>query len=144
VASFTIDIPSMVRKGPMLDLEITGREDLLRLVETDSGSIPKSVRAVAMVDTGASKSVFSKELQLPTKLGINPIGVSRISTPSSENVKCFEYSIMVDFQGHAQANINALEAPFRGQHIQFLIGRDLLEHGVLVYIGYKNQFTLSF
>jgi hypothetical protein len=31
-----------------------------------------------------------------------------------------------------------------GQPVQCLIGRDILQHGVLVYIGYANQFTLSF
>jgi hypothetical protein len=31
-----------------------------------------------------------------------------------------------------------------GQNIQCLIGRDILQHGVLIYIGYSNQFTLSF
>ena len=34
-------------------------------------------------------------------------------------------------------------APLDGQEINGLIGRDLLKHGILIYIGYKNQFTLS-
>ncbi len=38
----------------------------------------------------------------------------------------------------------AIEAPLRGQHIQSLVGRDVLAHGVFVYTGYINQFTLSF
>lgn len=38
----------------------------------------------------------------------------------------------------------AIEAPLTGQHIQCLIGRDTLSHAVLVYVGYMNQFTLSF
>ena len=38
----------------------------------------------------------------------------------------------------------AIEAPLGGQHIECLIGRDVLKHGVLTYIGYINQFTLSF
>jgi hypothetical protein len=37
-----------------------------------------------------------------------------------------------------------IEAPLQGQHIQCLIGRDVLAHGVLIYIGYANQFSLSF
>ncbi len=41
-------------------------------------------------------------------------------------------------------NAVAIEAPLAGQHIQCLIGRDILQHGVLIYVGYMNQFTLSF
>jgi hypothetical protein len=37
-----------------------------------------------------------------------------------------------------------IEAPLAGQHIQGLIGRDVLAQSVLVYIGYTNQFTVSF
>jgi hypothetical protein len=29
-------------------------------------------------------------------------------------------------------------------HIQSLVGRDVLSQAVLVYIGYTNQFTMSF
>lgn len=37
-----------------------------------------------------------------------------------------------------------IEAPLQGQHIQCLLGRDVLAHSVLVYIGYSNLFSLSF
>jgi hypothetical protein len=30
------------------------------------------------------------------------------------------------------------------QNIECLIGRDILENAVLTYIGYINQFTISF
>lgn len=36
------------------------------------------------------------------------------------------------------------EAPLKGQHIQCLVGRDVLQHGVFIYTGYDNSFTLSF
>ena len=36
-----------------------------------------------------------------------------------------------------------IAASLDGQEIAGLIGRDLLKHGILIYIGYKNQFTLS-
>jgi hypothetical protein len=48
------------------------------------------------------------------------------------------------FPNNVQVAATAIEAPLQGQHIQCLIGRDVLAHGVLVYIGYTNSFTLSF
>ena len=37
-----------------------------------------------------------------------------------------------------------IAAPLQGQHIQCLIGRDVLRHGVFIYTGYTETFTLSF
>jgi len=36
-----------------------------------------------------------------------------------------------------------ISAPIDGQDISGLIGRDVLKNGILIYIGYANQFTLS-
>jgi hypothetical protein len=41
-------------------------------------------------------------------------------------------------------SIIATEAPLQGQHIQCLIGRDVLKNAVLIYTGHDNSFTLSF
>ena len=48
------------------------------------------------------------------------------------------------FPHNVVAEVAAIEAPLEGQAIQCLIGRDVLSHGVFVYTGYINQFTLSF
>jgi len=37
-----------------------------------------------------------------------------------------------------------IAAPLQGQNILCLIGRDVLQHGVFIYTGYVNTFTLSF
>jgi len=36
-----------------------------------------------------------------------------------------------------------ISAPLEGQEISSLIGRDVLKNGILIYIGYMNQFTFS-
>ncbi len=40
--------------------------------------------------------------------------------------------------------ITVMEVPLEGQRIQGLIGRDVLAHGILIYSGYTNTFSLSF
>ena len=57
---------------------------------------------------------------------------------------CYEYAVRFIFPNNVMAEGTAIEAPLKGQHIQGLVGRDVLQHGVLVYIGYAGQFTLSF
>jgi len=37
----------------------------------------------------------------------------------------------------------AVETSLAGQSIQVLIGRDVLQQGVLVYVGYTGTFTFS-
>lgn len=95
-----------------------------------------------MIDTGASGSVIRQGLA--TQLGLNPIGLTYINTPSSTNVGCYEYAVRLIFPNNVVVETPVLEAPLQGQNIQCLIGRDVLAHGVLVYIGYGNLFSLSF
>jgi len=40
--------------------------------------------------------------------------------------------------------ITVIDVPLEGQVIQGLIGRDVLAHGILIYSGYTNTFSLSF
>ena len=81
---------------------------------------------------------------LASQLGLNPVGVVYINTPTSTNVPCYEYLVRFVLPSNVVAETTVLEAPLLGQHIQCLIGRDVLAHGVLVYIGYGNLFSLSF
>lgn len=59
-------------------------------------------------------------------------------------MSCDIYAVRFLLPSNVIAEISATEMPLDGQNIQGLIGRDLLKHGVLVSIGYENQFTLSF
>jgi len=95
-----------------------------------------------MIDTGASGTVLQEGV--PKQLGLQPVGVVSINTPSSTNVSSYEYLVRLVFPNNVVVETTAIEAPLQGQHIQCLIGRDTLAHGVLVYIGYANTFSLSF
>lgn len=98
--------------------------------------------AVGMIDTGATGSVIRQGL--PAQLGLKPIGVTYINTPSSMNVACYEYLVRFVFPNNVLFETTVLETPLQGQHIECLIGRDVLAHGVFVYIGYGNLFSPSF
>ncbi len=95
-----------------------------------------------MLDTGATGTVLQEGTA--RQLGLQPVGVTQINTPSSTNLNCYEYLVRLLFPNNVALEITAIEAPLIGQHIQCLIGRDVLAHGVLVYIGYINTFNLSF
>lgn len=95
-----------------------------------------------MIDTGATSSVANPKVIQAMK--INPIGVTKINTPSSVGVKCYQYKAAILFPNNVFVKTSELiEAPLQGQHIQCLIGRDILRHGVLIYNGYMRTITFS-
>ena len=95
-----------------------------------------------MIDTGASATVVQQGLA--AQLGLQPIGIAYINTPSSTNVRCYQYVVRFLFPANVIVESTVIEAPLQGQTIQCLIGRNVLAHGVLLYIGYVNTFSLSF
>jgi len=104
--------------------------------------VPAPIPVSMMVDTGASTTVI--QTGLAQQLGLQPVGTLSVNTPSSANVQCNTYAVRLLLPENLVAGVVAIEAPLVGQNIQGLIGRDLLQHGVLIYLGKENQFTLSF
>jgi hypothetical protein len=78
-------------------------------------------------------------------LGLNPVGVVPVHTPSATNVQCPVYAVrLIIPNGVTVDDIAVIEMPLEGQNIECLIGRDVLSQAVLVYVGYANMFTMSF
>lgn len=126
----------------MIELVVTPSVPYMKAM----GLTPPQVKAIkvsAMIDTGATGTVLSQGLA--ETLGIKPVGSTSINTPSSTNVMCHQYDVQIVFPNQVtMESIVIIEAPLQGQHIQCLIGRDVLQHGVLIYTGYDNSFTLTF
>jgi hypothetical protein len=140
--SFTSTVPNLQAVGPIVEIRIAPGASLTASQQASGVAPPAPLAALAMIDTGASGSVIQKGLA--GQLGLNPIGLTYINTPSSTNVACYEYAVRLIFPNNVFVEATVLEAPLQGQNIQCLIGRDVLALGVLVYIGYGNLFSLSF
>jgi len=142
MASFTHRIPNLQQVGPVIEVVLTPSVPFMQVMGI-SPSATKAVRILAMIDTGATGTVISKGLA--STLDINPVGTTLINTPSHTNVNCYQYDVQLVFPNNVNiATIVVTEASLQGQHIQCLIGRDILKYGVLIYNGYDNSFTLSF
>ena len=105
-------------------------------------AIPVPISIKALIDTGATNCVVRQDI--PNTLGLQPIDIIGINTPSTKNHKAYRYfmrmvipSTNITYEGLFTA------LPLDGQNISSLIGRDLLAFGMLIYIGNANQFTLS-
>lgn len=133
--SFTIQVPNLVQMGPVVELKIIQPSALKSVSET-----PVAIHA--MVDTGATGTVVKQEIV--EKLGLNPVGTVTVNTPSSTGVVCYQYPLRLQFPNNVMVETVVIGAPLKEQHIECLVGRDILGHGVFVYTGYINQFTSSF
>lgn len=133
----------MQQVGPVIEVTLMPSSIYMHQMNI-SPSVAKSVKVLAMIDTGATGTVVKEGI--PAQLGINPIGSTLMNTPSSMGVSCNQFDVQIVFP-NSNVNVPSIiitEAPLQGQHIQCLIGRDILQHGVLIYTGYDNSFTLSF
>lgn len=138
---FSAESPDLEVDGPIievtLDLVPSARQALV-----DAGSpVPASVKASALIDTGASGTAVKKDLLMP--LGLHPVGAMAVTTPTSQDISCPLYAVQLTMP-NGFLEITVIEAPLQGQNIQVLIGRDILKHGLLIYQGHSSQFTLSF
>lgn len=142
--SFTCDIANLVTAGPVVEVFIGPTKALVDAMRTRKMPAPSPSRVMAMIDTGASCTVISPSVA--GIMGLQPVDVARMSTPSTQQPMVANlYNVSIEFPNRVVASdVLAVEAPLVGQPIQCLIGRDILSQGVLVYIGYTNQFTLSF
>lgn len=140
--SFTTRVPNLQEVGPVVEVRLAVGSIIEEVLAQGDQSPPTPVQALAMIDTGATRTIVREDIV--RQLGLNPVGLTLISTPSSTNVQCCEYLMRLLFAHRVVVETVVIAAPLQGQHIQCLIGQDVLRHGVFIYTGYDNAFTLSF
>jgi len=140
--SFTTRVPDLQASGPVVEVRIAVGSALEAVLSKKGTKVPVPVPALAMIDTGATGTVLRPDLI--RRLGLKPVGVTFIHTPSSTNIRCLQYLTRLVFPSNVVVETVAIEAPLQGQHIECLVGRDVLRHGVFIYNGYMQDFTLSF
>jgi predicted aspartyl protease len=114
--------------------------------EIDPSAVPPAAVPVrAMIDTGAGGTVISAEVI--EALNLQPVGTVGIVTASTtaEPMQCERFCVDLHFPNDVTvADTVVIRAPLGRQNIQCLIGRDILNQCVLIYVGHLNQYTLGF
>ncbi|MEK6915564.1 MAG: hypothetical protein AABW89_03425 [Nanoarchaeota archaeon] len=140
--SVTINSPDLHKEGPVLEVHFLIPLELEKKYKEEGKEVPVPVIVKALIDTGASNCVVKKEI--PEQLKLEPTGIIKINTPSSKEHECYQYFMRMLIPAHGLTYQGPfIGAPLDGQEISGLVGRDLLKHSILIYIGYMNQFTLS-
>jgi len=137
--SFKVQVANIHKVGPVTEILISQSFQYLKA----TGNQQKFVKLLAMIDTGASGTVIREGIA--EELGIKPIGEVFMNTPSSVNHRCFQYDIQMLFPNNIGiSSCIVSEAPLKNQHIQCLIGRDILQQSIFIYSGLDNSFTICF
>ncbi|MBU0760927.1 MAG: hypothetical protein KJ600_05225 [Nanoarchaeota archaeon] len=128
--------------GPLVEVLFLISSELEERYRKEKKEIPEPVVVKALIDTGASMCLIQEDI--PKKLGLEPVGTTKICTPSSKDHACYQYFMRMAIPSHNLTYHGVfIASPLQGQEIDCLIGRDLLKDGILIYLGNANQFTLS-
>ena len=142
----TIPVPAQValtQRGPIVQVTVSIGHAIAQQILQQGGTLPPPVSGLALIDTGATSTCVddgaAQTLHLPA------IDVVTIASASHSSTEQNVYPISVEVVGLPIA-INApraIGAPLNSQGLLVLIGRDLLQHCVLVYNGITGSFSLS-
>jgi hypothetical protein len=142
VPAFTGTQPGLRQHGPLVSVSVSPVAAAQEAILSAGGTILPPIDLIMLVDTGASSSVIAPGFA--AQLGLQPVGVQQISTPSTTTpVSLPSYAARLTLPNGPFFETTVIEAPLGGQSINGLIGRDVLAECVLIYIGYTNQFTLA-
>jgi predicted aspartyl protease len=107
-----------------------------------SGLATPWVEVTALIDTGATVTLITSVLA--EQLALTATGSGKISTVTQESVECPLYRVRLLFSEATVHDLTVYAAPWQRELYQCIIGRDVLKHGVLVYNGLTNTFSLNF
>lgn len=140
--AYTAENTDLQKQGPILKIRIAVPFDVEEALLSGGVEIPQPVEVSALIDTGASHTVLRQGVG--AALGLRPVGTAPVLTAGHSVVHCEEYHLRLIFPNDAVHETTIVELPMEGQFIQCLIGRDVLAKAVLIYIGERNLFSLSF
>ena len=125
-------------KGPLISVEICYPVSLCRPGET-----PATITANMLIDTGARRTHISKSIS--TQLSLDKVSKVNIQFGSqSAVVDVFIADIKIPGTGLVWRDRLFPELPNPTQNYSGVLGRDILDLGVLQIDGVKKEITLTF
>lgn len=126
-----------------MQVSVSVGEQLAEPILQAGGTLPAPVSGLALIDTGATSTCVDQAAA--ERLGLPAIDVVNVASASQASTQQNVYPIRLEVVGLPIA-INApraIGAPLEAQGILVLLGRDVLQHCVLVYNGTVGSFSLA-
>jgi hypothetical protein len=135
--------PDMTIEGLILPILVAPSGVFIKNLREQGKEIPQPVHLMALIDTGATRSMIQdgkcKSLNLIPHNKVKSLTAGLPYEANEYDVSMYFPLLKITFDP-----IFVLEMPLSGQNISCLIGRDLLSKGLLVYNGLDSSYTLGF
>jgi predicted aspartyl protease len=142
MVSITTQAPYLKENGPTCEVVIKPSDRTIAQLKVEKKDISLA-KIRALIDTGAQTTAISQEIV--EKLKLVSRGTAKIYTSAKNAEIRQEYDIALEFDHNAYIPVlRVIGANLKDYSIDCLIGRDVLQHGTLIYKGKKNEFTLKF
>lgn len=137
--------------GPVLPIQIEIPTALAMQLQQTGQAIPTPVSGFGLVDTGASVSAVHEVVI--QQLGVQPVGIANVGTaggPQQQATYPARFSFpgtnlpTIEFGQLLGANLTGQSLPGIQAPLIALLGRDILEHFVVVYNGPAGMYTMAF
>ena len=143
MTTFTRQVASLRQTGAILEVVIAKAPAEGRVIAGRAQPLPKAVRVVAMIDTGASVTAIASSVV--RALDLRDRGLALVSTPATTRlVSMRQFRVGVTFPNHVRAVCHEVVEAALGGTVECLIGRDVLSAAAFLYDGRANDFTLGF
>lgn len=146
MASFLTTSPNALQQGLLIPIDIGPSSQVRTFLKQKGQPIIGPFEFSALIDTGASISCISP--RVAQKLHLTPRGVVPMASANLNSLTNL-YEVYLDLSKVFKQPIGfdpipVMEAPLPGQgNVDCLIGRDVLNRGVLIYVGYTGSFSFS-
>ena len=126
-----------------MQVSITLQENFATTLVQQGNALPNPMTGWALIDTGASNTCVDEKAAQLMKLPV--IDVGSMTSASHANTPSNIYPIQIEITGFKLRfqSPRTMGAELASQGLMLLLGRDLLQHCLLVYNGLTGQITLS-
>ena len=139
---FNFKLPYLKENGPTCEVILKPSDPTIEELRLEKKDVP-SINVLALIDTGASTTAVSHKVVNYLKLV--PRGTTKVYTSNKHSEIRNEFDVALEFDTDAYIPIlRVLDANLQDHSIDCLIGRDVLQYGMLIYNGPQKQITLSF
>ena len=140
--SFTFKLPYLRENGPTCQIVLKPSDPTIQELRLEKKDVP-AIMVSALIDTGASTTAISQKVI--KKLRLVARGTAKVYTSNKDSEIRNEFDVALEFDTDAYIGIlRVLDANLQDHSIDCLIGRDILERGILIYNGPEKKITLSF
>jgi hypothetical protein len=141
-SAFIFKLPHLRKRGPVCRVILRPSDPTIRELTLKKKRVP-TLAVWALIDTGASSTAVSTKII--KRLKLQPRSMVQVHTSNKRAEMRMEYDVSVEFETGAYLSLlRVIDAHLPHQHIDCLIGRDVLQFGVFTYNGVKKEITLTF